>query len=254
MTGRRVLAAGRTNAPIPVDPDRGAEVRRRISGLHVLTDAREGRDALAVVSAAVAAGARIVQVRVKFCPDRALYDFAARVVEVCRRRGATCLVNDRVDIALAVGAAGTHLGAGDLPVAAARSVAGPAHLLGGTARTAAAATELVAAGADYLGVGPAFSTATKPGLPDPLGVDGVAAVAEAVAVPVIAIGGITADRIPALLTAGAAGVAVVSAVSDAPDPGLATRALLAALGGAPQSRPPRPEPGPAERGRRSGPR
>ncbi|WP_246063803.1 thiamine phosphate synthase [Blastococcus colisei] len=256
MTGRRMGAAGRTDSPLPVGPDRAVEVRRRIGGLHVLTDARQGRDALGVVSAAVAAGARIVQVRVKFCPDRALYDFAARVAEVCARRGATCIVDDRVDIALAVGAAGTHLGAGDLPVAAARSIAGPNHLLGGTARTAATAAELVAAGADYLGVGPAFATATKTGLPDPLGVDGIAAVAAAVAVPVIAIGGITADRIPAVLAAGASGVAVVSAVSDAPDPGTVTRALLAALVAAPQSRPPRPEPGPppAARVPRSAPR
>jgi len=87
----------------------------------------------------------------------------------------------------------------------------------------------VVAGADYLGVGPAFVTATKSGLPDPIGPAGVGAVARAVPVPVIAIGGVTADRVPALLAEGAYGVAVVGAVVDAADPAAATRSLLEAL-------------------------
>lgn len=203
--------------------------RRRISGLHVLTDAREGRDALGVAAAAVAAGAPVIQVRVKGCTDRALYEFARSVVEICASYDATCIVDDRVDVALAVGAAGTHLGAFDLPMPVARSVVGPAHLLGGTARTAADALSLVRAGADYLGVGPAYPTTTKTGLPDALGPAGVAAVASAVDVPVIAIGGIGLAQVPALVAAGALGVAVVSAVSDAPDPATATRELLDAL-------------------------
>ena len=88
-----------------------------------------------------------------------------------------CLVNDRVDVALAIGAHGTHLGADDLPVAAVRRVAGPGHIIGGTAREPADAARLVAEGADYLGVGPAFGTTTKDGLPAPLGPAGVGAVA-----------------------------------------------------------------------------
>ena len=198
--------------------------------LHLLTDAREGRDALGIVAAAVGAGARVVQVRRKGCTDRELYEFAARVVGVCDEGGASCIVNDRVDIALAVGAAGTHLGADDLPVEAARRVGGRGHLVGGTARDPARAAELVAAGADYLGVGPAYATSTKEGLPGPLGAGGVAAVACAVDVPVIAIAGVTVDRVPELHAAGAHGVAVVAAVSGAADPGEATRALLRALG------------------------
>lgn len=212
-----------------LDADRAEETRRRISGLHVLTDAREGRDALGVVSAAVVAGAHVVQIRVKGSTDRVLYEFATRVVRICAPYGATCIMDDRVDIALAVGATGTHLGAGDLPMSAARSVAGPEHLLGGTARTPEAAHALVQAGADYLGVGPVYPTATKTGLPVALGPAGVAAVASAVDVPVIAIGGITVAHVSPLLAAGALGVAVVSAVSDAPDPAAATRDLLAAF-------------------------
>jgi thiamine-phosphate pyrophosphorylase len=202
-----------------------------IGRLHVLTDAEGGRTALEAVSAAVAAGAPVVQVRRKGCTDRALHDFAVRVVEICAVRGATCIVNDRVDVALAVGAAGTHLGADDLPVDAVRRVAGSGHLVGGTARDPHRARALVAAGADYLGVGPAYATTTKTGLPEPLGPAGVAAVAAAVDVPVIAIGGVTADRVGELMSAGATGVAVVAAVSQARDPAAATRKLLRELDG-----------------------
>ncbi|WP_369139415.1 thiamine phosphate synthase [Modestobacter versicolor] len=205
-------------------------MRTALGRLHVLTDARGGQSALDTVAAAVAAGAPVVQVRAKGCTDRELYDFARAVVDLCAPTGTTCLVNDRVDVALAVGAHGTHLGAGDLPLAAARRVAGPGHLLGGTAREPELARRLVAEGADYLGVGPAWPTTTKTGLPDALGPAGIRAVADAVDVPVIAIGGVTADRVAELLAAGATGVAVVGAVSGAADPGAATRELLQALG------------------------
>jgi thiamine-phosphate pyrophosphorylase len=203
-----------------------------IGRLHVLTDARGGRAALHAVTAAVAGGAPVVQVRHKDCTDRELHDFAARVVGICAGTATSCIVNDRVDVAIAVGADGTHLGADDLPVAAARKVAGPGHLIGGTARDPVRARQLVAEGADYLGVGPAYPTTTKSGLPGPLGPAGIRAVAHAVDVPVIAIGGVTAARIPELVTAGAWGVAVVGAVTGAPDPAAATRELLHALGGA----------------------
>lgn len=199
--------------------------------LHVVSDARDGRDALGVVAAAVAAGAPVVQVRAKDCTDRVLYDFARRVVELCTPTGVTCIVNDRADVALAVGAAGTHLGAEDLPIAAVRRFAGSGHLIGGTARDPERAAALVAEGADYLGVGPAYRTATKAGLPPALGLAAVGAVAGAVDVPVIAIGGVTAGRVPDLLAAGAHGVAVVTAISDAPDPAGATRTLLRVLDG-----------------------
>ena len=205
----------------------------RLGRLHVLTDVRGGRDALAVTAAAVAAGAPVVQVRAKGCTDRALLDFARRVVELCSAAGATCLVNDRVDVALAAGAAGTHLGADDLPIAAVRRVAGPGHLIGGTARDAARAAALVAEGADYLGVGPTYRTVTKTGLPDPLGPAAVGAVARAVDVPVVAIGGVGVEHVAELQAAGVWGVAVVTAVSDAPDPAAATTALLEALGATP---------------------
>lgn len=199
--------------------------------LHVITDVRPGRDALAVVRAALAAGAPVIQVRVPDATtDREAYEFARHVRALCTEHGATCLVNDRLHIALAVGADGGHVGADDLPVAAARAVLGPAAVLGATCRDPAGARAAVAAGADYLGVGPAYRTATKDGLPEPIGPAGVGAVAAAVpGTPVVAIGGVVPGRVAELRAAGAYGVAVVGAVSAAADPAAATAALLAAL-------------------------
>ncbi|MFC0007104.1 thiamine phosphate synthase [Micromonospora siamensis] len=200
--------------------------------LHLITDTRPGRNPLAVLRAAlpVARSELVVQVRVEdSATDRQAYDLARRAVALCAAYGATCLVNDRLHVALAVAAAGGHVGADDLPVGAARRVLGSAAVLGATAREPATAAAAVAAGASYLGVGPCHPTSTKTGLPDPIGPAGLRAVAEAVAVPVIAIGGVTAAAVPVLRAAGAYGVAVVGAVSDAADPARATAELLGAL-------------------------
>lgn len=200
--------------------------------LHLVTDTRPGRDPLAVVRAAlgVAGAELVVQVRVEdSATDREAYDLARRVIELCSPVGATCLVNDRLHVALAVNAAGGHVGALDLPVDAARRVLGSEAILGVTAREPDTAASAVAAGASYLGVGPCHLTSTKEGLPPPIGADGVRAVAGAVDVPVIAIGGVTAATVPALLAAGAHGVAVVGALSGAADPARVTAELLGAL-------------------------
>ncbi|WP_200206295.1 thiamine phosphate synthase [Micromonospora coerulea] len=200
--------------------------------LHLITDTRPGRHPLAVLRAAlpVAGPELVVQVRVEDdATDREAYELARRVVALCAPYGATCLVNDRLHVALAVGAAGGHVGADDLPVRAARRVLGSTAVLGATTREAESAAAAVVAGASYLGVGPCHATSTKTGLPAPIGPAGVRAVAEAVAVPVIAIGGVTAASVPALRAAGAYGVAVVGALSGAADPARATATLLGAL-------------------------
>ncbi|MEU1843429.1 thiamine phosphate synthase [Micromonospora sediminicola] len=200
--------------------------------LHLITDTRPGRDPLAVLRAAlpVARADLVVQVRVEDdATDREAYELARLVVDACRPYGARCLVNDRLHVAVAVAAAGGHVGADDLPVAAARRVLGPDAVLGATAREPDGARAAVAAGASYLGVGPCHATTTKSGLPTPIGPAGVRAVAGAVDVPVIAIGGVTAATVPALRAAGAYGVAVVGAVSGAADPARATAELLGAL-------------------------
>lgn len=198
--------------------------------LHLVTDARPHVDVLGVVRAALGAGAPVVQVRVDdHTSDREAYDLACRVVELCAAFGATCLVNDRLHVALAAGAAGGHVGADDLPVAAARQVLGPAAIVGATARDAATARAAQEAGASYLGVGPAYITSTKDGLPAPLGAGRIAEVTAAVDIPVIAIGGVTPERVSELLDSGVYGVAVVNAICGAQDPARATAAFVRAI-------------------------
>lgn len=200
--------------------------------LHLITDNRPGQDPLAVVRAAlsVARAELVVQVRVTDeTTDRQAYDLARRVTVLCARYDATCLVNDRLHVALAVGADGGHVGADDLPVGAARAVLGSTAVLGATAREADTAVEAVAAGASYLGVGSVHPTTSKDGLPPPIGAAGLRAVAAAVSVPVIAIGGVTAADVPDLRAAGAYGVAVIAALSHAADPARATAAFVEAL-------------------------
>ncbi|HET9091851.1 MAG TPA: thiamine phosphate synthase [Acidimicrobiales bacterium] len=199
---------------------------------HLITDTRPGRDLLGVLPAALDAGVDVVQVRAKERGDREVLALVETVLGLCAPYGASCVVDDRLDVALAAGAHGVHLGADDLPVAAARRIAGPRLLIGATARDAASGVAAVAAGASYLGVGPAFATTTKQGLPAPIGPAGVAAVAAAVTVPVIAIGGVTLETVGQLLEAGAHGVAVVDAVYGAADPGKAAGELVRALSGA----------------------
>ncbi len=138
-------------------------------------------------------------------------------------------MNDRADIAVAADAGGVHVGENDLSLPAVRSVVRASMVVGGTARDPAMALRVEQQGADYIGVGPVYATASKDGLPPPLGVEGVRVVAAAVSVPVIAIAGVSAARVPELLAAGAHGVAVVSAIANADDPRKATEGLVAAL-------------------------
>jgi len=197
--------------------------------LHVITDTRPGRDPLGVVTAALGAGAPVIQLRAKELPDQEAYELGSRVAGECAARAACFIVNDRVDLALAVGADGVHVGAEDLPVPVVRDLIGDRRVLGATARDPETARRHEAAGATYLGVGPAYSTSSKDGLPAPLGPEGIERIASAVSIPVIAVAGVTASRVPELLAAGAYGVAVVSAVSDAADSRAATEELLSAL-------------------------
>lgn len=192
----------------------------RVGRLHVITDR------LDVASAALGAGAPVVQVRVKGRSDREAYDLVCRVRDAAAHTGATVLVNDRVHVALAAGVDGAHVGADDLPVEAARRILGPGAVLGGTARDPATARAHEAAGASYLGVGPAYATTSKRGLPGPLGPARIGEVARSVSIPVIAIAGITPERVPELLEQGVHGVAVIGAINDAADPTAATEAFL----------------------------
>jgi thiamine-phosphate pyrophosphorylase len=201
-----------------------------VGRLHLITDHRVGPRVPQLVTAAVAAGVDSVQVRVdKTSGDREALAVTRQVLATCREYGVTCLVNDRVDVALAAGADGVHLGADDLPVAVARRILGDHALIGATARDPLTARRAQDDGADYLGVGPFRATRTKDGLPPPIGLAGVSAVVAAVGIPVVAIGGIIAGDLPGLLSVGAHGAAVVSALSQAADPAAALAELLGAL-------------------------
>jgi thiamine-phosphate pyrophosphorylase len=179
---------------------------------------------------ALDAGAPWVQVRTKHATDRDRLTVAQSIRDACAEAGASCVIDDRTDVALAVRAGGVHVGADDLPVATVRAMLGPDAIVGATCRNADDARRAADDGASYLGVGPVFATTTKAGLPDPIGLAGLEAVVAAVQLPVIAISGITVDRVAQVLATGAHGVAVVGAIFDAPDVGEATRAFLDVLG------------------------
>jgi len=203
---------------------------RTIPKLHVVTPPGVDSRFLATTRVLLHAGAPLVQVRTKAVDDRARLVAATAVLDVARSAGATCLVNDRVDIALAAGADGVHVGADDLPAAAARRLLGPDAIVGATCRNADDARRAAAEGASYLGVGPVYATSTKTGLPDPMGPRGVEVVAAAVDVPVIAISGITGDNAAAVLDAGAWGVAVVGAIYGSDDPVASLHRLMELTG------------------------
>ncbi|GCD90844.1 thiamine phosphate synthase [Nocardioides sp. LS1] len=186
----------------------------------------DATDDLSLLPLLAAAGVGGFQVRAKAVEDRALLALTRGVCSAVEEYGALVVVDDRVDVALAAGAAGVHLGATDLPVADARRIA-PGLVVGATCRSRA---EVVAAreqGADYAGFGPVFATASKAGLPEPLG---VAAVAAATGVlPLVAIGGIDAAGAALARAAGAHGVAVIGSIWRPPDPVAAAKELVAAV-------------------------
>jgi thiamine-phosphate pyrophosphorylase len=196
--------------------------------LYVITDPvlSRGRSHAEIARAALEGGADAVQLRDKSATAHNLGLVAREVQPLARRFGALLTVNDRVDVALLAEADGAHVGPGDLPVREARRILPRPRILGVSAGTPEEARRAVRDGADYLGAGPVFATATKPDAGPPIGVDGLAAIVAAVApVPVVAIGGIGADNVAAVFAAGAAGAAVVSAVVAAEDVAAAARAL-----------------------------
>ena len=203
------------------------DLRERLR-LIVVTDpdCGAGRDVADVVRAALRGGAPAIQLRMKDAPAREMAEAARTLLADTRAAGALLFVNDRVDVALAVGADGAHVGQDDLPASRARMIAPPGFLIGVSAETAALALQAEKDGADYVGVGPVYATGSKADAGDAVGLERIAEVAAAVRIPVVGIGGIAIGNAPAVLRAGAAGVAVISAVMRADDPEAAVRALL----------------------------
>ncbi len=178
---------------------------------------------MARAQAAAAGGATVVQLRLKGADARTLTDIGRLLVAALP---IPVIINDRADVALACGATGVHVGTDDVPVAALRAIVPPGFVIGASAGNP---TELEAAfGADYIGVGPVFTTASKHDAGDAIGVDGFAALRARSAAPAVAIGGVGPGSAAALRQAGAAGIAVIRAVFGAADPERAARAIRAA--------------------------
>jgi thiamine-phosphate pyrophosphorylase len=198
--------------------------------LYLVTDTGlcGSRGVVETVRAAVNGGVSAVQVREPSATTRQLHALALAVHEVLEGTGVPMIVNDRLDVALAVGAAGVHLGQSDLPVEDARRLAGPGFLIGlsvSTAEQVAQACALAPGTVDHLGVGPVFATATKPEAAAPLGLAGTAELVALSTLPCVAIGGIGTANAADVRATGVAGIAVVSAVCSAPDPAAAAVAL-----------------------------
>jgi thiamine-phosphate pyrophosphorylase len=195
-------------------------------------DRSAGRSTRAVVEAAIDGGVGVVQLREKGRPARERYELGLELREVTRAAGVPLVVNDRVDLARAVDADGVHLGDDDLPVAVAREQLGPDAIVGRSVSFVADAEAAEAAGADYLGVGAVYATDSKAEIPEDehaVGPERVGAIVDAVDVPVVSIGGVTPANAPAVIEAGADGVAVISAITGADDPAAATRDLKRAV-------------------------
>jgi thiamine-phosphate pyrophosphorylase len=197
-------------------------------GLYLVTDRdlARGRAVLDVVRAAVQGGVTLVQIREKTGPVR---DFVALVRAVKAAVPVPVLVNDRVDVALAAGADGAHVGQQDLPVADARRLLGPDAILGYSVETVDQARAAASLDVDYLGLSPIHRTPTKTDVDTSLGLDGVRAIRDLCSRPLVGIGGLDATNAAAVLAAGADGVAVVSAIMAADDPGQAARELRAVV-------------------------
>jgi len=184
-----------------------------------------GRSTLDVVRNAIRGGVTCVQLRDKYSPTRELIREALAVQELLSANGIPLVINDRVDVAQAVGADGVHLGQSDMPLAMAREILGPSVVIGISAESEMDAIEAERGGADYIGVSPIYATPTKTDTAQPLGLAGLAAIRRAVRLPLVGIGGMNRGNIADVIRGGADGVAVVSAIVAAADPETAAREL-----------------------------
>jgi thiamine-phosphate pyrophosphorylase len=198
---------------------------RRLTGLYAIVG---GADPLGQATSALAGGAGVVQLRLKEAPAGEVLEVARRLVALAAGR-ALVILNDRADLALRAGADGVHVGEEDLPVMEARRVVGPHLLLGRSTRTLADGLAALEAGADHVGFGPVFATATKAIAAPPRGLALLREVAAGLPAPLVAIGGIGLETIGEVAGAGAAAAAVIGALFDAPDPRARAAALASAF-------------------------
>ena len=179
----------------------------------------------ASAESALRGGTTVIQLREKDCSSREFYELGLRVKKITERYNAPLIINDRVDIALAVGAAGVHVGQGDLPCKVVREVIGPDMIVGVSAATLEEAVRAEEDGADYLGVGAMYATATKTDT-RPVSMEELLKIRAAVKIPIVVIGGINKQTLGNFKGTGVNGLAVVSAIVAQPDPEAAARELL----------------------------
>lgn len=186
--------------------------------IYLVTDdgCLQGRALIDCVRKALDGGVTLVQYRAKTASSAEMYAEALQLKALCDSFNVPLIINDRLDIAMAVGAAGVHLGQDDLPCAAARKLLGEDYIIGVSAHNPAEAKAALQSGADYLGCGAVFGTATKADVKK-LGTDGLAAICKAKGLPVVGIGGVTADNYREVRAAGADGAAIVSGILAQPD-------------------------------------
>src|SRR5690242_308712 len=216
-------------------------IRQRFDpSLYLIADptATAGRPLDDVIAAAVAGGVTLVQLRDKLATTRDLLERALRLKALLRPHGVPLIVNDRIDVMLAAGADGVHVGHEDMPAELARRLIGPDRILGVTLREEGQARAADPAIADYAGVGPVRATTTKVNALAPRGVEGFAAFRRLVPLRTVAIGGIVPALAGPLLAAGADGIAVAAAIAGAPDPAAAARRFAAAIAVARSPSPP----------------
>jgi len=195
--------------------------------LYIITDENIGRKKThaEIAELAIAGGADAIQLRDKSCSSRELIRVGRVIREITRRSSTIFIVNDRLDVAVACGADGVHLGQGDMRTDVARQIAPHGFIIGVSVSTVDEAVRAEQEGADYVALSPTFSTVSKPDAGPGLGLEMLREIRRNVSVPVIAIGGINRENICEVIAAGAAGVAVISAVAGAADITAATRDL-----------------------------
>ncbi len=202
--------------------------------LYLVTDRglSRGRPTLEIVSAAVAGGVTVVQLREKTAETREFVEEALAIRAYLKERKIPLIINDRIDVAQAVSADGVHLGQKDMPIELARKIVGASMIIGISAESVADAVAAQEAGADYLGVSPIYATPTKTDTAPALGLEGLRQIRASVDLPLVGIGGLKAENAARVIEHGADGVAVVSAIVSADDPEQAARALFQIVSGA----------------------
>ncbi|TWJ32397.1 thiamine phosphate synthase [Geobacter argillaceus] len=199
--------------------------------LYLITDRLQTgtRTLLEVVEEALAGGVKAVQLREKDLTGRELYELAFDMKKLTSRYGANLLINDRIDIALAVDADGVHLGSGSIPIYRARKLLGKNRLIGVSCHNQVNAITAQEKGADFITFGPVFYTASKAKYGKPVGIDKLESVSHLLTIPVFAIGGVNATNTREVLATGATGIALISAIIAAHEPRQAAQTLLSLL-------------------------